>query len=250
MNIDWSDLRTELAEWRAQGLRLPIWWRDDDAVAPTPALSRLTKLSARTGMPVHLAVVPRPATPDLAAFVADNAPLIPVVHGWAHENHALPDAKKSEFGTAVPRARHDIQLTISTARDLFGARLAPMFVPPWNRIAPDLYPDLVSAGFDMVSTFTPRKIVQPVPHLTQINTHLDPIDWRGTRGQIAPDIVIAGLVAQLRDRRAGDADASEPFGLLTHHLVHTEDVWDFTAQFIEEISQGPVDLFRADHRPQ
>ena len=85
MNIDWSDLRTELAEWQARGLRLPVWWRDDDAVAPTPALSRLTKLSARTSMPVHLAVVPRPATPDLAAFVADNAPLIPVVHGWAHD---------------------------------------------------------------------------------------------------------------------------------------------------------------------
>ncbi len=246
MNIDWSDLHAELSEWQAQGLRLPFWWRDDDAIAPTPALSRLTDLSARTGVPVHLAIVPRHATADLAKCVADTLTLIPVVHGWAHENHALPDAKKSEFGTAVPRARHDIQLAISTARDLFGARFAPMFVPPWNRIARDLYPDLVVAGFDMLSTFTPRKAVQPVPHLTQINTHVDPIDWRGTRGLIAPDILIAGIVAQLRDRRTGDSDASEPFGLLTHHLVHTEEVWAFTAQFIEVITQGPVDLFRAD----
>lgn len=250
MNIDWSDLHTELSEWHAHGLRLPFWWRDDDAIAPTPALSRLTELSARTGVPVHLAIVPRHATPDLAQHLADMPALIPVVHGWAHENHALPDAKKSEFGTAVPRARHDIRLAISTTRDLFGARVAPMFVPPWNRIAPDLYPDLVAAGFDMLSTFTPRKTVQPVPGLTQINTHVDPIDWRGTRSLVPPDAMIARVVAQLRDRRQGNTDACEPFGLLTHHLVHTEEVWAFTAQFIDVITTGPVDLFRADHGPQ
>ena len=31
----------ELAQWRSEELTLPIWWRDDDAIAPTPALERL-----------------------------------------------------------------------------------------------------------------------------------------------------------------------------------------------------------------
>ncbi|GIT87619.1 hypothetical protein ROBYS_26350 [Roseobacter sp. OBYS 0001] len=33
----------------------------------------------------------------------------------------------------------------------------------------------------------------------------------------------------------GQSDASEPLGYLTHHLVHTADVWDFTQQFVSEL---------------
>ena len=52
----------ELARWRAEGLSLPIWWRDDDAIAPTPALERLLALAEQFEAPLHLAVIPEPAT--------------------------------------------------------------------------------------------------------------------------------------------------------------------------------------------
>ena len=36
-----------LTRWRDEGRTLPIWWRDDDAIAPTPALERLLALAER-----------------------------------------------------------------------------------------------------------------------------------------------------------------------------------------------------------
>jgi hypothetical protein len=47
MTTDWTPLRKELAIWRAEGLTLPLWWRDDDAVTATAALDRLVALSYR-----------------------------------------------------------------------------------------------------------------------------------------------------------------------------------------------------------
>ena len=41
MTRGWDALDAELAHWATEGLRLPLWWRDDDAIAPTEALARL-----------------------------------------------------------------------------------------------------------------------------------------------------------------------------------------------------------------
>ena len=73
-----------------------------------------------------------------------------------------------------------------------------------------------------------------------MNTHLDPIDWRGTRGVIAPQVLISQTVDLLRARREGQADNSEPFGVLTHHLVHDQDIWAFTEALLRKLLDGPV----------
>ena len=75
MTVDWANLDAELAIWRAEGLHLPIWWRDDDAIAPTPALDRLAALAEDLSLPVHIAVIPKHAEPALAAYSKDR-PLI------------------------------------------------------------------------------------------------------------------------------------------------------------------------------
>ena len=72
MKVDWSPLKHELGEWRAAGLTLPLWWRDDDAVAPTESLARLESLSATSGVPVHLAMIPSDATRSLADDLSDS----------------------------------------------------------------------------------------------------------------------------------------------------------------------------------
>ena len=48
----WAVLEAELDLWQAAGRTASFWWRDDDAVAATPALSRLLALpeSARRGL--------------------------------------------------------------------------------------------------------------------------------------------------------------------------------------------------------
>ncbi|WP_170399030.1 polysaccharide deacetylase family protein [Ruegeria arenilitoris] len=239
--MDWRPLEAELDIWQAQGLSLPLWWRDDDAISRTPQLERLSKLSRSLDLPVHLAIIPRDADAGLGDYVTQQPWLIPVVHGWAHQNHAPPDEKKSEFRLHRPLEAIivDAQSGLERLRTLFGDRLCPMFVPPWNRIAPEVVQELPDLGYRIVSTATPRKTRESVPRLEQINTHLDPIDWRGTRGLVAADKLIIQTTDLLRDRRERRADITEPFGVLTHHLVHDQEIWTFTQELLSRLLDGP-----------
>ena len=97
MTVDWTALDAELAIWRTEGLHLPIWWRDDDAIAPTPALDRLAALAEDLSLPVHIAVIPKHADPALAAYSKDRPLIRPLVHGWQHISHAPDGAKKAEM---------------------------------------------------------------------------------------------------------------------------------------------------------
>ncbi len=241
MSPDWRPLQEELRHWQTAGLTLPLWWRDDDAAMPTPQLERLTSLSDDLGLPVHLAVIPRDAGAALAAYVADRPTLIPVVHGWAHQNHAPADEKKAEFRLHRPveALATDARAGLSKLRDLFGDDLRPVFVPPWNRIGPEVTAQLAGLGYRILSTATSRKAKWAAPGLEQVNTHLDPIDWRGTRGLVAPAVLIAQTAQLLRDRREGRADNTEPFGVLTHHLVHDQDIWTFTQDLLHRLLDGP-----------
>jgi len=108
-----------------------------------------------------------------------------------------------------------------------GDRLLPVFVPPWNRIAPDLVARLPRAGFRGLSTFRDRAARAPADGLLQVNAHVDPIDWHGTRSLADPACLVAVLAAAVDRRSGGQADPDEPVGLLTHHLVHDERVWTF-----------------------
>lgn len=246
MRIDWTPLRTELAQWRTDGLELPFWWRDDDAVAPTEALDQLASLSAATEIPVHLAIIPKEATEALARNLPER--FVPVVHGWAHVSHTPEGVKNAEFGAGRPAtaALADASQGLSRLRALFGDRVAPMFVPPWNRIAADVVAGLAEAGFSAVSTYNPRKAELAAPGLAQINTHIDPIFWRGHRGLVDAETLVSQIVSLLKDRRAGRTDNQEPLGYLTHHLVHDADIWEFSRQFLQEVCEGPVRLYRHD----
>ena len=74
--------------------------------------------------------------------------------------------------------------------------------------------------------------------LVQINTHIDPIDWRGGGGLAPEEMVISHIVRLLQDRRMGHADATEPLGVLTHHLVHDAAIWAFSEQLINRLLDG------------
>ncbi|MEM7318252.1 MAG: polysaccharide deacetylase family protein [Pseudomonadota bacterium] len=246
MSVNWAPLTEELNVWRREKRKIPIWWRDDDAVDVTLQLDRLRTLARRLGIPIHLAIIPAGATETLAKTVGSLPELIPVVHGWAHKNHSPGDQKKAEFGSHRP----DTNLAKDTARslrrlgELFGADLHPCFVPPWNRICDTAVANLAEQGYRALSTYGPRKSVFPAPGLEQINTHIDPIDWRNTRSLVDQDKLIEQLVRTLADRRLGQADHREPLGLLTHHLVHDEPIWDFTQAVLSRLLDGPVELWQ------
>jgi hypothetical protein len=231
-------LHQALAETRRGTTPLRIWWRDDDATRVTSAFDRLEKLSRSLDMPVHIAAIPHLAEPGLAHAVRSVPHLIPVVHGWSHRNHAEADAKKSEFGQPRPEAEEEVRMALAHMRQLFGPAVVPLFVPPWNRIDPSVTGTLTAAGYRGLSTFAPRPSAEAAPGLLQINTHIDPIDWRGTRNLVDPAIVIERTTEILRNRSEGIFDAGEPLGYLTHHLVHTPELWDFSGQFLNELLQG------------
>lgn len=235
MTIDWSPLRAELALWRAERLPLPIWWRDDDAVKTTPQLDQLSQLAADLDLPVHLAVIPKQAQQALAEFVTTSPRLIPVVHGWTHENRAPEGQKKAEFGHERTGASAELSRGLTRLNSLFGTRLVPAFVAPWNRLHSGFLPQLSEVGYKAVSTFTPRATQHPTPGILAVNTHIDPINWRDTRDLLPSDHIIAETVQRLRARRENQEDRTESFGYLTHHLVHTPDIWSFSRAFLSEL---------------
>ena len=226
----WNALERELAQWAAAGRTATLWWRDDDAVAPSAALDRLLTLGAGRA-PVALAVVPEPAGEPLARRLA-TAPLVRVLqHGWAHRNHRPAGARSAELGADRPLAMVTDEL--ARGRDhlasLFGARFLPVLVPPWNRIDPPVVAALPRLGFRGLSCFGPR----PAGERATVNTHVDPIAWRAGRGFVGEAKALDALIGHLADRRTGAADADEPTGLLTHHLVHDAALWHFLDRLLE-----------------
>ncbi|WP_299367893.1 polysaccharide deacetylase family protein [uncultured Tateyamaria sp.] len=237
MAHDWTPLRNALAACRRDGVAVPFWWRDDDAIAATPALTRLGELSADCALPVHLAVIPAHADQTVVDGAARFG-MIPVVHGWAHADHSGGVGKKNEFQTPRTAAVDEAAQGLARMRMLFGDALCPIFVPPWNRIAETVTKTLGEQGFTALSTFGPRPASEAAKGVAQINTHIDPIWWKGTRDLVDPAQLIAQAAAHLDARRRGQEDADEPLGYLTHHLVHTDAIWGFSREFIHEMMSG------------
>lgn len=214
MRRQFLELLDELA---ASGTPARVWWRDDDAVAPSAALDRLLALTQRHDIALTLAVIPAQSGAALADRLAAQRHVTVAVHGWAHVNHAGPDEKKQELGPHRPAEAvlQELSRGLADLQERHGTQAVAVLVPPWNRISEAVVARLPDAGFEALSVFGPE---QPAP-LPLVNTHVDIIDWRGTRG--GRDA--AALVADLSTALA----RGTPVGLLTHHLVHDAAAWGF-----------------------
>lgn len=231
-------LLQELDRWASAGRTAEIWWRDDDLQHPTPALEPLLAMADTAGWVPGLAVVPEDADTDALTSRLTGTRAELLVHGFAHRNHAPADEKKCEFPACRPlsdRCR-DAREGLTRLRAAFPDRLLPCFVPPWNRIAPDLVDRLAGSGFTGLSTFGPRSASTAAPGLRRVNTHIDVIDWRGTRKFVGKGAVAAALASHLETRRTGRADPEEPSGLLTHHLVMVDEDWRALGALVLEMT--------------
>jgi hypothetical protein len=229
----WSALRSELDRWAAAGRTATLWWRDDDAVSDTPALTRLRALADGAGAPVGVAAVPERADASLAAALAAWPGAAALQHGWAHRDHARPGEKRIELGGARDAGSVLAELAEGARRmrGLFGPSALPVLVPPWNRIAPEAVARLPEAGFRGLSVYGPRPAPDAAPGVLAANAHADVIDWRARR-PLPPADAAARVAGHLAARRTGAADPDEPTGLLTHHLVHDEEAWDTLARLV------------------
>lgn len=219
----WQPLIEALGRWRYAGRRPTFWLRDDDAIEPTPALDRLVALTGKHDLPLGLAVIPAHAEEALAHQIADKPHVTALVHGWSHDNHAPPQAKKQELGPHRPAeiVLDELAQALRRIEHLFGAQSAPLLVPPWNRIDAPLVPHLTGLGYRGLSVFGKPKPAE----IRIVNSTVDIIDWHGTRGCRDHGVLVGEIVEQLD---AALADSGQPpIGLLTHHLVHDEAAWDF-----------------------
>jgi peptidoglycan/xylan/chitin deacetylase (PgdA/CDA1 family) len=218
------------------GRKVAFWLRDDDAVAPTAALDRLLSLTAAAAVPLTLAVIPAGTGAALARRLDEAAQATVALHGWAHRNHAGPGEKKQELGLHRPNAA--ILAELAAGRDRLAAlhsdRFLPMLVPPWNRIAPEIAAEMPDIGFGVLSVFGPEDRQAPVKYL---NTHVDIIDWRGSRGGRPEADLVSEMIGRIE---AGP----EPVGLLIHHLVHDEAAWTFLGRLFDLTADHPAVTWR------
>jgi len=237
----WMPLRAELSRWADAGRSVSLWLRDDDAVEPTPALARLAEITRQSSVPLTLAVIPAPTGDALASFLEAEGHVSVAVHGWTHTNHADAHSKKQELGLDRPESvvLDELRQGFDKLRALYPRRFVPMLVPPWNRIAAPLIPPLADIGYRALSVFGLAKADSPIP---LVNTHVDVMDWHGTRGGRPHAELVRALVAELAKRFERDG---EPVGILTHHLVHDETAWTFIEQLLRETAGHPAVRWRA-----
>jgi len=225
----WDWLALELDRWGDSGQSASFWWRDDDATEPSAELDRLLNLSMRYDLPLALAVIPAPLDSRLANEVDQFSRTSVLQHGFDHRSHARPGQRKLELGgnrdidTILDELHQGYQILQSQFTDRFVAVL----VPPWNRIDANVMTRLTDIGLTGLSTMRVRRSAFPAPGLLQVNTHLDPVNWRQQRGFIGLYPAIAILIQHLRARRIGYRDRDEPTGILSHHLAQSEPVWYF-----------------------
>jgi hypothetical protein len=221
----WDDLARECATWAEAGRSATWWWRDDDAIEPTPALATLIALAPDA---IALAVIPSRMRPELAGFLSAHPGVTALQHGFAHVNHAQPGERKSEFPAS--RDSHAAWAELDEGSRILKAALGrqalPVLTPPWNRAGDVVLAGLRALGFRGLTRYLPRRTPQ-IHGLKQVNTHVDVIDWKGSRGFVGEAEALGLLVGHFAARRGGAADADEPTGLLTHHLVHDPATWRF-----------------------
>ena len=238
----WHDLEKELNRWHAAGEQASLWWRDDDAGALDPQLEHLLALAARYHVPLHLAVVPLAAQPELVRRLAASGENYVLQHGYAHVNHEPIGGGASEIGVSrsVPLQLADLKAGRERLRALEFANLLPVLAPPWNRIGAATVRHLPGLGFRLLSTSLPRAAVEPVSGLLQVNIHADPIRWRGGARFRGTAKTLACIVEHLQQRRLGDADKAEPTGLSTHHLQTMEEAWGFVEELLDRLVAHPA----------
>ena len=241
-------LTEELSRAADQGLSLPFWWRDDDAVHPSSKLERLIALTDRFGIRPLLAVIPVKASPSLADWLAEaNADA--AQHGYAHANYAAAGSKSCEFPDrlSTEEARNLLQAGRRRMDALFGRAWLPIFVPPWNRFAERHRALLPGCSFKIYSGFGDPPTLPDGVHAS--NVHIDIMQWRPERRFLGTEACLAALAREVARRRRAPFRSNEasaaPIGVMTHHLVHDEQAWGFLECLAEYLSGMPSVQWRS-----
>ncbi|MEM7294625.1 MAG: polysaccharide deacetylase, partial [Pseudomonadota bacterium] len=99
---------------------------------------------------------------------------------------------------------------------------------------------LRDAGYLGVSSMWARPQGTGDPEFMQVNTHLDPVHWPNGVGFVGRYRALGQILKHLYAKRTGRREFDEPTGLLTHHLVQDDEVWDFCEALLQTLSEHPA----------
>ncbi len=235
-------LRQELDSWADSGDSASFWWRDDDAGEETAQLHRLDALSQEFEVPVSVAVIPARLQDSLPRYLQIRQHFSVLQHGYAHSSFAAKGSKKIEIGgdRSTATIQSELSAGFQQLSSVFEGQFVPVLVPPWNRIESRTYRALAGAGFSGLSSMWARATAYPLEGLLQVNTHLDPVNWRHDRSFIGEAPALAQLRDHLYARRTELPDGAEPTGILTHHLSQTDEVWAFVRALLKMLHRHPA----------
>lgn len=220
-------LELELGAWRRRGHRPRLWWRDDDARQATAQLDRL--LTAASGLPLALAIVPDGDLAGLAGRLAKETALTLSQHGVDHQNRHPAGGRRSEHPPGATQA--EISAAVARGRDAMrAAGLEPRFyTPTWNEYDDGLLTAVREAGY---VTFSAGINGYPTQGLKHIGADVDFMRWKGAP-QFKGSARILNLVRRRLEVRRRQRRYGAPIGILTHHLVHDEPTWAFLTWFLD-----------------
>lgn len=216
-------LKDELDKWAAAGRVARFWWRDDDAAAVTPQLGKLLDVAREFGVMPAIAVIPKTADVSLADLLR-SARCAVWQHGWNHRVYV--DGEFGE-GRRLESLVADILRGQAALDALFGkSGWQRVFVPPFHALALSLKTVLPILGYVGVSIGCHERPTPALATLPEVNAEVDLVDW-SAQAFYGSEAICEKLVSRLRARRSNLLSPETPIGLLTHHLVHGDDVWNF-----------------------
>jgi peptidoglycan/xylan/chitin deacetylase (PgdA/CDA1 family) len=189
---------------------VPVFVRDDDAGWGDARLLALLDVIAACGLPVDVAVIPCELDAGLARELAARDGVGLHQHGYAHVNHER-EGRKCEFGPSRPAAaqRADIEAGRARLAGLLGARVDPIFTPPWNRCTAGTGHAVLAAGLRVLSREA-RAAPLGIPGLAELSVS---VDWFAHRHGVRLS------EPELGERVAAAIGSGRPVGVMFHHAL-------------------------------
>ncbi len=224
----WQALSEEIKQWQQP---IPFWWRDDDATEDSAALQKMLAMAKQYQIPVHLAVIPQHLKESLDCIkqVQHRHDCYVLQHGFDHTSYALPEQRKIELGGTQTLVQLSDKL--KRGRQLlssqFGDQFLDILVPPWNRISDELAQELPKLGYRQLSVLASPKVAETD---FLFNVHIDIINWK--QREFAGEAIVVEKIRQyLAHSRTENLNAFKPCGIMTHHLDHDLQCWQFLDKF-------------------
>jgi hypothetical protein len=243
---------------RDEGRMLEFWWRDDDLADGDDRLPAFSEISRQLGIAPLVAVVPGRRTAGAVVAADMPASWSYAQHGWEHRNHSPAGQGRNEFGELRPPA--DVKADLVRGRevmmDQFADQYLDVFVPPWHSFA-DTHETLInSVGYRGFSGGDLRVRANLASDVVQAASHVDLLEWSGGRAVLCPPDMLKRRLDRPLQHRAMSKSRNVRVGILSHHRVMSDAIWDYFSRFVEKSRAydivrwlDPRDVFPASPSP-